>query len=239
MQAALAASPVDPWAPLVHAVTHPREGAIVNPRAFVEFLHGRARDSHHRELARFQQNDSDEFFSVWCEIFPQLADSLFKWERNVKLHCEDCGHDSAQDDSGYRLALSPAHPTLKESMVEELARETLHDYTCDNCKKKRVTRIHLTKHLPNVLVMTVKRYIAHNGRMLIPLELTANNNSYVLYGVVKHVGNLSGGHYTAVARDSTNGQWFLYDDARVTPLRPEQVTAGGVYMLFYDRVGSK
>ena len=40
---------------------------------------------------------------------------------------------------------------------------------------------------------------------------------YDLYAVSNHYGSLNGGHYTATCKNSIKGQWFYFDDSRVTP----------------------
>jgi len=75
-----------------------------------------------------------------------------------------------------------------------------------------------------------------------------NGNSggdvYDLYAVVNHHGALGGGgHYTVFALSRSTGEWFHFDDHRVTLIPAAEVQARVVspaaYMLFYEKRGLK
>ena len=54
---------------------------------------------------------------------------------------------------------------------------------------------------------------------------------YDLFGVAVHHGNMQNGHYTSYVR--SQAEWFLCDDALVSPALEESVRASKAYMLFY------
>jgi ubiquitin carboxyl-terminal hydrolase 4/11/15 len=59
-----------------------------------------------------------------------------------------------------------------------------------------------------------------------PTEITAEgegNMVYDLYAVDNHFGGLGGGHYTAFCKNREDGQWWNYDDSRVSKANPEAV----------------
>ena len=73
---------------------------------------------------------------------------------------------------------------------------------------------------------------------------------YDLFGVINHLGSLSGGHYTAhvkVSPCSSDGveeasiafeeseRWLHIDDDLVEAAKPEDVVTDGAYVLFYRR----
>ena len=73
---------------------------------------------------------------------------------------------------------------------------------------------------------------------------------YDLFGVINHLGSLSGGHYTShvkVSPCSSDGveeasiafeeseRWLHIDDDLVEPAKPEDVVTDGAYVLFYRR----
>ncbi|XP_037069634.1 ubiquitin carboxyl-terminal hydrolase 31-like [Pollicipes pollicipes] len=59
---------------------------------------------------------------------------------------------------------------------------------------------------------------------------------YELYGVCNHHGkDLQSGHYTALCRNATDGNWYSYDDARVQRLEEGGVVTPDAYILFYQR----
>ncbi|WVW86415.1 hypothetical protein I302_108461 [Kwoniella bestiolae CBS 10118] len=58
---------------------------------------------------------------------------------------------------------------------------------------------------------------------------------YDLYAVDNHFGGMGGGHYTAFCRNRVDGQWYNYDDSRVSKADVEAVQSRAAYLLFYRR----
>ncbi|XP_037665561.1 ubiquitin carboxyl-terminal hydrolase 43 isoform X2 [Choloepus didactylus] len=56
---------------------------------------------------------------------------------------------------------------------------------------------------------------------------------YDLYAVCNHHGSLQ-----AYCRNSLDGQWYSYDDSTVEPLREDEVSTRGAYILFYQKRNS-
>ncbi|RKO83574.1 hypothetical protein BDK51DRAFT_22687, partial [Blyttiomyces helicus] len=56
---------------------------------------------------------------------------------------------------------------------------------------------------------------------------------YSLFAVVKHVGSLETGHYTAFAK--SRGEWYAFDDHTVIQAREAEVLETNTYMAFYIR----
>lgn len=103
--------------------------------------------------------------------------------------------------------------------------------------------------LPKVLVISLNRWNM-NGRKVhtnvdVPLnevDLSKYVNSYKsdesiyqLYGVCNHMGGSGGGHYTAHVRNA-NGEWYEYNDTRVTKIQEDKIISGNSYCLFFRRV---
>ena len=103
--------------------------------------------------------------------------------------------------------------------------------------------------LPEVLIIDLKRWSSMNGRKLqalVTFPLTDLNLApfvvgyrpesfvYDLYGVCNHAGNVLGGHYTANIRNA-NGQWYNFNDTRVSAIQPSQVVSVQAYCLFYRK----
>lgn len=51
------------------------------------------------------------------------------------------------------------------------------------------------------------------------LSFEIQNQTYELYAVVDHVGDLRGGHYTATIKSQDDDQWYNFSDTRVTVVR--------------------
>ncbi|XP_016301169.1 ubiquitin carboxyl-terminal hydrolase 2-like, partial [Sinocyclocheilus anshuiensis] len=60
---------------------------------------------------------------------------------------------------------------------------------------------------------------------------------YNLYAVSNHSGTTMGGHYTAYCCNPENGEWYTYNDSRVTPMSASQVRSSDAYVLFYEQAG--
>jgi len=102
--------------------------------------------------------------------------------------------------------------------------------------------------LPNVLIITLKRFDARGGRIndniAFPLEslnLTkyvegyrANKYVYNLYAVCNHMGGQMGGHYNAYVKNDKANKWILYDDERVSIVENHaSIISPQAYCLFY------
>lgn len=57
------------------------------------------------------------------------------------------------------------------------------------------------------------------------------SSQYILYAVICHKGDITGGHYVAYVRCA--GAWFLCDDAWITLVDEEEVAQAQAYMLFF------
>ena len=103
---------------------------------------------------------------------------------------------------------------------------------------------------PKILVITLKRFSPNgsqkiNNTIQFPLENLNlskyvkgyNPNSYVydLFGVCNHMGNVSGGHYTAFVKN-VSGQWIHYNDNNVEIVEdPNIIVSPMAYCLFYRK----
>lgn len=77
-----------------------------------------------------------------------------------------------------------------------------------------------------------------NSNMWLKKGQGSQNNTYDLYAVCNHHGqNLHTGHYTAYCRNPYNGQWYCFDDTRVTSINESELVTPAAYILFYQRRG--
>ncbi|OCF44499.1 ubiquitin carboxyl-terminal hydrolase 4/11/15 [Kwoniella heveanensis CBS 569] len=67
------------------------------------------------------------------------------------------------------------------------------------------------------------------------IEEEAEEMVYDLYAVDNHFGGMGGGHYTAFCRNKVDGEWYNYDDSRVTKADASSVQSRAAYLLFYRR----
>uniref|UniRef100_A0A671QKU4 Ubiquitin carboxyl-terminal hydrolase n=1 Tax=Sinocyclocheilus anshuiensis TaxID=1608454 RepID=A0A671QKU4_9TELE len=138
--------------------------------------------------------------------------------------------------------------------VETLEEEN--PWYCPTCKKHQLATKKLDLwSLPEVLIIHLKRfsYTKYSREKLdtivefplrdldfsgFLLKKTVNSTEppcrYDLISVSNHYGGLRDGHYTSYARNKDNGQWYYFDDSKVTYAREEQITSAA-YLLFYQR----
>ncbi|XP_041980873.1 ubiquitin carboxyl-terminal hydrolase 20 isoform X2 [Aricia agestis] len=138
-------------------------------------------------------------------------------------------------------------------------------YSCSRCNKLRNgVKLAGVLRLPEVLCVHLKRF-RHElmfsakvaARVSFPIsdlnmapylhkDCTSKISRYSLCAVICHAGTAGGGHYTCVARGGASAarggtgggadDWYLFDDASVTPLPAHQLPACEAYVLFYRKV---
>ncbi|KAA0158770.1 hypothetical protein FNF28_06103 [Cafeteria roenbergensis] len=133
---------------------------------------------------------------------------------------------------------------------EDLAKQ---GYRCPGCKAEACVKTTQVWRGPAVLVVVVKRFAYsafRRAKISVSVELPQaldlrpfcakgapalrGRTDYSLWGVVNHSGSLHGGHYTADCRNADTGQWFCFNDSRVSTSR--RPTGGASpYLLFYVR----
>ena len=67
-------------------------------------------------------------------------------------------------------------------------------------------------------------------------------NTYKLFGIVNHIGNIEGGHYYSFCKNNIksnikigSNEWYIYNDETITKLEGDLITSK-TYMLFYELV---
>uniref|UniRef100_A0A8D3DH48 Ubiquitin carboxyl-terminal hydrolase n=1 Tax=Scophthalmus maximus TaxID=52904 RepID=A0A8D3DH48_SCOMX len=129
--------------------------------------------------------------------------------------------------------------------VETLEEEN--PWYCPVCKKHQLATKKLDLwSLPEVLIIHLKRfsYTKFTREKLdsivdFPLRRNLSNGEppsrYDLIAVSNHYGGLRDGHYTSYAKNKDNGQWYYFDDSKVTYAREDQIVTNAAYVLFYHR----
>uniref|UniRef100_A0A674EUC0 Ubiquitin carboxyl-terminal hydrolase n=1 Tax=Salmo trutta TaxID=8032 RepID=A0A674EUC0_SALTR len=123
--------------------------------------------------------------------------------------------------------------------VETLEEEN--PWYCPMCKKHQLATKKLDLwSLPEVLIIHLKRfsytkYSREKLDIIVDFPLRLPPSRYDLIAVSNHYGGLRDGHYTSYARNKDNGQWYYFDDSKVTYAREEQIVTNAAYLLFYHR----
>lgn len=149
--------------------------------------------------------------------------------------------------------------------LDAFTKEENVDMQCEKCKGKNMKMKMEIWRVPDILILSLKRFTYSNGvaekidnfvnypffgfeisqyvksienASKIVLSTSASMNSYDLYAVVLHSGNISGGHYTTLLKMQSPTNWVLYDDDSTLELKdsPENSTLiASSYLLFYRR----
>ena len=56
---------------------------------------------------------------------------------------------------------------------------------------------------------------------------------YDLYAISNHFGSLSGGHYTAYAKNCVYKKWYDFDDSDISKISANHLVTKAAYVLFY------
>lgn len=130
---------------------------------------------------------------------------------------------------------------------------------CPRCKDhKRATKTIQVWSTGDILTIHLKRFQTSRSfsdklNMVVdfPIEgldisefVTAKTDdgdlTYDLIAVDNHYGGLGGGHYTAAAKNFRDGQWYYFDDSRVSRIDDPKLTiTSAAYLLFYRKRSSK
>lgn len=181
-------------------------------------------------------------------------DKPFNWENPAKLENKELEMIQLERNKNAKSSI-----TLDECLKLFSKPEVLgvsDSWYCPKCKDHRQATKQLQLwNTPDILLIHLKRF--ENQRSFsdkidvtveFPIEgldvspyivssIEEKGTIYDLFAVDNHYGGLGGGHYTAYAKNETDGKWYYFNDSRVSPTDPNQSIAGSAYLLFYARRG--
>ncbi|XP_072569144.1 ubiquitin carboxyl-terminal hydrolase 11 isoform X1 [Paramormyrops kingsleyae] len=183
------------------------------------------------------------------------------WDPDMKKkHYNENEAEKYMKDRSMEIPHQQARVDLQQCIELFTTVETLEEenpWYCPLCKKHQLATKKLDLwSLPEVLIIHLKRfsYTKYSREKLdtivdFPLRdldfsqfLLRKTDSdreppsrYDLMAVSNHYGGLRDGHYTSYARNKDNGQWYYFDDSKVTYAREEQIVTNAAYLLFYQR----
>ncbi|KAK4503258.1 hypothetical protein PRZ48_006686 [Zasmidium cellare] len=152
---------------------------------------------------------------------------------------------------------------LEDCFVETGKREVLSEdnaWYCNRCKElRRATKTLEIWTLPDILVVHLKRFGGNrsfrdkidvfvdypiDGLDLndkVGLKEDGKDYTYDLFAVDNHYGGLGGGHYTAMAKNFYDGEWYDYNDSITSKIGSgsKSVHSAAAYLLFYRRRSDK
>ncbi|PIA94728.1 Ubiquitin carboxyl-terminal hydrolase 12 [Cercospora beticola] len=126
---------------------------------------------------------------------------------------------------------------------------------CNRCKElRRATKTLEIWTLPDILVVHLKRFGGNRSfrdkiDLFVDYPITGldmnervgrkedgKDYTYDLFAVDNHYGGLGGGHYTAMAKNFYDGEWYDYNDSMTSKIGGEdRVHSAAAYLLFYRR----
>ncbi len=139
---------------------------------------------------------------------------------------------------------------LLEDLIKDFCQEDELNgqYYCQECKTYQSARHKtiITQPLPDVLIIQLKRFSFDDTNRKIDTfvqyklehrNLLSNNDKYELCAVSMHTGSLAGGHYTTMARNYINKNWYRFDDSYIEDIDSKHVLvpfiARQAYVLIY------
>lgn len=201
---------------------------------------------------------SKRMWNKYLESEDSKVVDLFVGQLKSTLTCSECGYCSTVFDPFWDLSLPIVKTSGEVSLMDCLRLFTKEDVldgierpTCNRCKTRRkCTKKFTIQKFPKILVLHLKRFSECQVKTsklstfvnfpLKELDLRefASDNSintvYNLYAVSNHTGTSLGGHYTAYCRNPSSGEWYTYNDSRVSPMSSSQVRSSDAYVLFYE-----
>nr|XP_024655426.1 ubiquitin carboxyl-terminal hydrolase 17-like protein B isoform X2 [Maylandia zebra] len=215
----------------------------------------------------YEQHDAAEYFEKILTLTSPQASQIFHGMLAKKTTCCKCLTETDIDIPFWHLplALVDSCTDTKGSEgyrvvdgIDEFFRMTElsgeNQMYCDQCDDKvDAATKDVMKHHPDVLPLLLKRfefsyhdmsYVKISCAVEVPYTLQiSDSQTYELYAVVDHVGDLRSGLYSARIKieEEHGDRWYNFDDAGVTELdyEPFQVDntekSESAYLLFYRK----
>ncbi|XP_038587642.1 uncharacterized protein DDB_G0290685-like isoform X1 [Micropterus salmoides] len=207
----------------------------------------------------YEQRDAAEYIEKILRLTSPEASQIFHGLLTYKNICSQCHTENDNDERFWHLPLALMDSCGKEDYsvvngIEAYFRPSVfsgeNQMYCEECDAKSdATNKCVIKHHPEVLILLLKRFEFDYSHMTyvkiyctvdVPHTLQIpENQTYELYAVVDHLGDLRSGHYTATIKDDES--WYRFNDDKVTLLdyQPCQVDNSekfrDAYLLFYRK----
>ncbi|XP_039629891.1 ubiquitin carboxyl-terminal hydrolase 11 [Polypterus senegalus] len=183
------------------------------------------------------------------------------WDPEMKKkYYDEAEAEKYVKDKSMDFTLKPSLIELQQCIelfttVEVLEEEN--PWYCPTCKKHQLATKKLDLwSLPEVLIIHLKRFSYTKyarekldtivefpirdldfSRYLLKKTVPQDEppSRYDLIAVSNHYGGLRDGHYTTFARNKDSGQWYYFDDSKVTCTTEDRIVTSAAYVLFYQR----
>ncbi|XP_051285255.1 ubiquitin carboxyl-terminal hydrolase 47-like isoform X3 [Dicentrarchus labrax] len=210
----------------------------------------------------YEQGDAAEYLELILNKIRQQDTAVFQGRLMYTTKCSE-GHIINKETNPFwtlPLCLKDNHDTtysVERSFERFFQTKTFNGHNkvhCNKCNNKtEATKECEMEKYPPILTLLLKRFDFDYRRMShyksdcsvdVPLELKRKNQTYKLYGMVNHMGSLTGGHYTATILSNEDETWYECSDSYVGKVK--QLFAGNntytsrtVYLLMYRATESQ
>ena len=206
------------------------------------------------------QNDTDDLAKKCYGMMQSMYKKEYSEFLNMfygilisKIKSKDSDYTNTLPEPFFNLMLPISkNKTLESSLDLYTSIEDLGDdnkiYNEKTERKENATKQLLFWSLPNILVITLKRFL-NNGRKekslidfpINNLDLTKyvvgydkQSYKYDLYGICNHSGGTGGGHYYAYVK-TPNESWYEFNDSSVKKIDISKNVSSEAYCLFYRK----
>ncbi|KAF7674345.1 putative ubiquitin carboxyl-terminal hydrolase 8 [Astathelohania contejeani] len=208
------------------------------------------KNSKKHNYSGHMQEDAQEFIQDYlnqlsASIFAMKKVSLIKeFEYSLKhiSKCTTCENAKEHIITGSIMFISNCKNIIN-GLQNELNDEKLTIH-CEQCKNNKLfVQSKIWENLPNILLIGYRveyNFIKTMKKIHYSIEindhLIINDIKYVLFGFIKHLGNLqNSGHYIAYTK--RENAWYLFDDNKVIEIKSDNLISllkmNEPYLLFY------
>ncbi|XP_047465294.1 ubiquitin carboxyl-terminal hydrolase 19-like isoform X6 [Mugil cephalus] len=207
----------------------------------------------------YEQQDAAEYFEKILRLTSPEASKIFHGKLTHETTCCKCDTKSGTTEPFWHLPLALVDSSSKDYSVEDGIQQFFkasefngdNQMYCDTCDDKNdATTQYVIRNHPDVLMLLLKRfefnyyymkYFKIDRVVAVPYSLQIpEGQTYELYAVVDHFGDLMSGHYAATIKEENGDRWFSFNDTRVTlsnqPFQMENTEKShNAYLLFYRK----
>uniref|UniRef100_A0A3B3DJP6 Ubiquitin carboxyl-terminal hydrolase 26-like n=1 Tax=Oryzias melastigma TaxID=30732 RepID=A0A3B3DJP6_ORYME len=192
-----------------------------------------------------EQQDAAEYLQKILRMTSPEAAQIFHGEMTERSSCLSCQKQVQTNVPFWLLPLSLGEPESENSVDGSIKNFFKISYFrgedqmyCDNCDRKTdAAGMSVVKHHPDVLILLLKRfvfsydymsYVKINCAVEVPFSLNIpENQTYELYAVIDHFGDLRSGHYTSRIRSQQESRWLQFNSSSVSALEGCELSQKG------------
>lgn len=201
-------------------------------------FNGTAKNSLDKLMINSIKNWKNEYEKEYSKII-----ELFHGQFITKLLCLNCHNITYIFESFISLCLpiESTNTNIDELLDNFFKVENINDYQCEKCKNKNVQKKISLWRLPQIFIITFKRFNNHlikynqvinfsldNINLNKYLSGYEKNVNYTPVSLINHIGSLNSGHYYAFCKKGN--EWYNCDDSNTIKLN--DVSLNHVYIIF-------